>query len=57
MKPDLRQKLQKASEEHKAREYHSKEHIKNLSKERDELLYVSLERANFVQVRIVCSFP
>lgn len=57
LKTDLRLKLQKATEEHNTREYNSKERINNLSKERDELLYLSLERANFVQVRNVCSFP
>lgn len=36
------------------REFNSKEHIKNLSKERDELLYLSLERGNIVQVKGVC---
>lgn len=56
-KPDLRLKLQKATEEHNAREYNSRERIENLSKERDELLYLTLERANFVQVRNVSYFP
>lgn len=44
-------KLQKATEEHNVREYNSKEHIRNLSKERDELLYITLERGNIVQVK------
>ncbi|XP_075896094.1 coiled-coil domain-containing protein 89 isoform X2 [Nelusetta ayraudi] len=46
---DLKLKLQKAAEEQNVREFNSKEHIKNLSKERDELLYLSLERGNIVQ--------
>lgn len=47
---DLKLKLQKANEEHAVKESNSKEHIKSLTEERDELLFLTLERGNLIQV-------
>lgn len=47
---DLKLKLQKAIEEHAAKESNMKESIASLIKEKDKLLYMSIERGRVIQV-------
>lgn len=47
---DLKLKLQKAIEEHAAKETNMKESITSLNKEKDKLLYLSIERGRVIQV-------
>lgn len=47
---DLKLKLQKAIEDHAAKETNMKESITSLIKEKDKLLYLSIERGRVIQV-------
>lgn len=51
---DLKLKLQKAEEEQALKEVNMRESIKCLTKEKDKLLYLSMERGKVIQV-IICS--
>lgn len=55
--PDLQQKLQKAEEEYALKESNMRESITSLTKEKDKLLYLSMERGKVIQVikNSICS--
>ncbi|KAK5861238.1 hypothetical protein PBY51_022650 [Eleginops maclovinus] len=48
---DLRLKLQKAEEEHALKEINMTESITNFTKEKDKLLYLSMERGKVIQAK------